>query len=337
MFVGQAGNASPEAVHRFSAHASPTMKICISQSGEFILARTWNNEITMWKKNGPRFDQVAKVQMDSKLQDFGFRDNEAILAHQDKEGGVQFYKLAENKLQKDQQIAPNKDGNELHDKPWVHFFAGAKLIALWYPDGAREFRDFPLRKQTPRLRLGPDDYSSTSIAIAGDMSKVAVVTLENVLQVWEMNTGKNDVTQKFPEFAGPFLGAVFSKDRNRLTIGYGTYAGWEWNFRVCDLRNGERVDFGFSYIERKTEHGANGAKVKGLVFADDGETAYTCDNFGLVFSYSLTSRIRTLIHKADDGFHSIAISPQEDYLAVGGWSGSISIIPINIEKRKRIR
>ena len=71
------------------------------------------------------------------------------------------------------------------------------------------------------------------------------------------------------------------------------------------------------------------AKVSGVAFSSDKLlTAYSCDSGGAVFSYSLVTKKRELVHKLQDDLTSITTLSDGEFLVTGGWSGVITVFPL---------
>lgn len=303
------------------AFHSPTRELRISKCGKYIAARS-GTELTVWKMGGKGVVLKSRHNLETTIMDFVFREDELLVARLVKSNSIVFVRLKDGRVM--------SAGELKQDDAWAIFSPDASsIIGDNFARGDIELWDFPLRKQEP-IRIFHKGEGSQLFVFSRRKQEIANVNFDNVLRIWDTQSGRIVVNKRpLPNEAGPFHEGMFLGKGNQIILGYGMRFGWELEFCMYDIERDKIV---------LTRFPANGdAKVQGLVFGADGSEAFTCDNKGSVFSYSLSLKSRRLIYRAQDDFRSVAISPNGDYLAVGGWTGTIAIVPINNLKAKGLR
>jgi WD40 repeat protein len=303
---------------RLPAGRSPIFDVCVSASGARLLARNSQNVVTLWKKERDKFALVSTIKCDAPPEDVGFWNNEALILLEAKKR-VSICKIQDDSLVEHQAIAHEVGIEGVLDAPRARLLAEGTMIGYTsVRDTALELFDFPFRDRSPTRLLKEKGIQSLVIP-SNDHSLVAVVTEEEeVIRIWDARKGV--IAYETKAKGGPYRGGFFSKDKKCLILGHGANLGWQCAFTRLDIEH--RKESTIVFPANKD------AKAKGVVFSQDGERAYTCDNRGAIFEYSLPSKQRRLIFQSDDDFRCIAISHASGFIAVGAWSGSIVLLSI---------
>jgi WD40 repeat protein len=306
---------------RWQAHKGPTDGVHISDCAKYIVAESMRNELTVWKKEGRKFILVATLKTEFRIANIRIREKDVLLGYFGDNHRVCFSKIVDGKLIPDKALVHEEGLQGISPRPTTLTFSpDSKLVAYTcVKDTAIEVWDFPLRQQKP-IRLLDGEGIAWLMAFFEDNSRLAVVNEDDQLRIWDLKTKALLQKVTLPKEAGPFLQMAFSKDNTRIALAYGMNWGWDLEFAIYDLKSKKLVRTRFELTGK--------AKAKDAVFSPDLLKAYSCDNEGSVHAYSLPGRKQQLLHKAKDDFRSLALFPAGDCLAVGGWSGTITLVPI---------
>src|SRR5262249_51456702 len=159
--------------------------------------------------------------------------------------------------------------------------------------------------------------------------RAVVVDGENLVRIIDVTTGKVLRRTRLPDdtITGELHGVQFLDGGNKLLFAYHYNVGWGTAFQTYEIKDNRTSEFRCLAV--------NNEKTKDIVLAPGGRFAYSCDNDGQVFRYDIAEKTRELIRKLPYDLHAIALFPDGEHVAVGGWSDSITILPTGASPRKK--
>jgi hypothetical protein len=322
---------------RLQSYKGTTNYVDISNSGEHVIGRSSREEIAVWKRTGMDFALVSRLKTEDRIWDLHIREKEILLASLLRNGRICISKLTAKGIVQDQALT-HEEGLEGIIPTRSSTLAISpdcrSLIYLSRKDTAIELWNLPLKRNQKPVRLLDKRGIALVTSFSSDATQLAVVNDDSVARIWDLRKGTLLARINLPEEAGPFFQARFSRDKKSLALAYGMSWGWELELMIYDFESKKAARMKFPAHRQACDMIPGDErvrtiitpKVKDATFTPDLRQAYSCDNAGNVYAYQITSKTRKLIHRAKDTFQAIALSPRSDFIALGGWYGTIDII-----------